>query len=48
MRTCEYKNMIMTAHLFGECARYVDRIVKDPFAGKLLPISGGLAVTSWH
>lgn len=46
--TCEYKNMIMTAHLFEECARCGNKIAKDPFAGKLLPILGGIAGESWH
>lgn len=45
---CEYKDMIMSAHLFGECARCDTKIVKDPLTGKLLPISGGMAVESWH
>lgn len=46
--TCDYKNMIMTARLRGECARYDNKIVKDPFDGKVLPISGGVTVESWH
>lgn len=38
----------MAARLLGECARYDNKIVKGSFEGKLLPLSGGVAVESWH